>query len=228
LITDSGIGISQEFLPYIFDRFRQADGSTTRVHGGLGLGLSIVKHLVQLHRGGVSVESDGENRGSRFIVKLPVAHAKAAQCESPTLTLDSEVDLRSIDSEALLDGLRILVVDDEADSRELVTAILTRSGSEVRCSVSAAEGMLALKEWQPDVLVSDIGMPHEDGYVFVKKVRKLKSKWARQMPAIALTAYATDEDRLLALSAGFQVHVTKPIEPLVLVKAIASTVGRKN
>jgi CheY-like chemotaxis protein len=133
-----------------------------------------------------------------------------------------------INSPQLLEGLKVLVVDDEADSRELVTAILTRSGGEVKCSESAAEALRAFKDWNPDVLVSDIGMPLEDGYVLIKKVRQLKSKRARQIPAIALTAYATEEDRSQALSAGFQVHVAKPIEAQVLVKSIAALTGRRN
>jgi CheY-like chemotaxis protein len=227
-VTDSGVGIRKDFLPYIFDRFRQADGSTTRVHGGLGLGLSIVRHLVQLHRGSVAVESDGKDTGAKFTINLPTAPAGTAGNNHELEGFDASDDLLDSDSSGLLDGLKILVVDDEADSRELVTAILTRSGSEVRCSDSAAEAIVALKEWHPDVLISDIGMPHEDGYGLVKKVRKLRSKWAKEITAVALTAYATDEDRNKALSAGFQTHVTKPIEPKELVNSIASAVGRKS
>jgi CheY-like chemotaxis protein len=131
-------------------------------------------------------------------------------------------------STQILEGLRVLVVDDEADSRELVTAILTRSGSEVKCSKSAAQAIRDFKKWKPDLLISDIGMPQEDGYALIRKVRKLESKRERQIPAIALTAYATEEDRTEALTAGFQEHVTKPIEPLVLVKSIAALFGRKS
>ena len=126
----------------------------------------------------------------------------------------------------LLDGLRILVVDDEADARDLVSTILTRCGSEVRCSESVAEAMQVFREWDPDLLVSDVGMPHEDGYSLIKKVRKLRSKGAKQIPALALTAYATDEDRSRALSAGFQAHLTKPIEPGLLITSIATALGR--
>ena len=227
-VTDSGVGISKDFLPYIFDRFRQADGSTTRVHGGLGLGLSIVRHLVQLHRGSVAVESNGKDRGATFKINLPIAPAGTVGNNHEAQSLDANEVFLNSDSAGLLDGLKILVVDDEADSRELVTAILTRSGSEVRCSDSAAEAILAVKEWHPDVLISDIGMPHEDGYGLVKKVRKLRSKWAKEITAVALTAYATEEDRTKALSAGFQTHVTKPISPQELVNSIASAVGRKS
>jgi signal transduction histidine kinase/DNA-binding response OmpR family regulator len=226
-VRDSGIGIKADFLPYIFDRFRQADGSTTRAHGGLGLGLSIVKHLVQLHQGYVKVESAGPNQGSTFKVTLPLATADRI---SASTAIEEEQNGNGIvaNGAPLLEGLRVLVVDDEADSRELVTAILTRSGGQVKCSESAADALRAIKDWDPDVLVSDIGMPHEDGYSLIKKLRRLKTKRARQIPAIALTAYATEEDRSQVLSAGFQIHVAKPIEPNVLVMSIATLVGRRN
>jgi signal transduction histidine kinase/DNA-binding response OmpR family regulator len=224
-VTDTGIGISQEFLPYIFDRFRQADGSTTRAHGGLGLGLAIVRHLVELHGGEVEVTSLGKDRGSTFTVSLPIASftTPADANYGQRLKLDSNDGALS---SRILDGLRILVVDDEADSRDLVSAILTRCGSEVRCSDSVAEAIQAFQEWSPDLLVSDIGMPNEDGYILLEKLRKLRSDGAKQIPALALTAYATAEDRSMALSAGFQMHLTKPIEPKSLVIAIASALGR--
>jgi len=195
------------------------------VHGGLGLGLAIVRHLVELHRGTVTVSSEGKDRGSTFTVSLPIASiANAASAtHGPPLYLEDD---SSTASSGLLDGLRILVVDDEADARDLVSAILTRCGSEVKCSESVADAIQVLREWDPDLLLSDIGLPQEDGYSLIKKVRKLPSKRAKQIPALALTAYATDEDRSLALSAGFQAHLTKPIEPGVLITSIAKALGR--
>jgi signal transduction histidine kinase/DNA-binding response OmpR family regulator len=226
-VSDTGVGITPEFLPYIFDRFRQADGSTTRIHGGLGLGLSIVKHLVQLHQGTVVVESQGKNQGSTFTVTLPLA--SAASIPAPEMTEETELNGDSLPSglARVLEGLRILVVDDKVDSRDLVSAILTRCGSEVNCCESATEAIKAIQDWKPDLLVSDIGMPNEDGYSLIKKMRKLKSKRARQTPAVALTAYVTHEDRERALAAGFQMHVPKPIEPTALIMSIVAATGRK-
>ena len=225
-VADSGIGIKPEFVPYIFDRFRQADGSTTRAHGGLGLGLSIVKHLVELHQGTVSVESEGLDRGATFVVDFPVASSlSAAVSEHPAA--ESHDNGLQPDFSRILDGLRILVVDDEADSREVVDAILTRSGGEVRCCESSQKALEVFREWKPDLLVSDIGMPVEDGYELIKKLRKLRIKGAKHVPAVALTAYATKEDKARALAAGFQVHVPKPIEPGALIQSIATIMGRK-
>jgi signal transduction histidine kinase/CheY-like chemotaxis protein len=226
-VSDSGVGITPEFLPYIFDRFRQADGSTTRVHGGLGLGLSIVKHLVQLHQGKVEVQSEGKNEGACFTISLPVAFkAPTIAAENSAKAEPGSNGLPASYSKALK-GLRILVVDDEVDSRDLVSAILTRCGSEVTCCESAADALKAIRDWKPDLLVSDIGMPNEDGYALIGKMRKMKSKRARQTPAVALTAYVTNEDRERALAAGFRLHVSKPIEPANLVRLIAEAIGRK-
>jgi signal transduction histidine kinase/DNA-binding response OmpR family regulator len=222
-VADTGIGIKPEFVPFIFDRFRQADGSTTRNHGGLGLGLAIVQHLVDLHAGAVEVTSEGPNRGSTFTVTIPLA--------LDNVLVESETTLyepagNCVFNAHLLDGVKVLVVDDEPDSRELLMTILTNCGSDVHCSDSAATAMQEFNEWNPDLLVSDIGMPNEDGYSLIRRVRNLASHHAR-IPAVALTAYATDEDRSQALSAGFQMHVPKPIEPESFVTSIASVLGRK-
>ena len=222
-VTDTGIGINPDFLPFIFDRFRQADGSTTREHGGLGLGLAIVRHLVELHNGSVQVESGGKDLGSTFTIELPVAKSEVVLANPR-----EGANVEALSAARLLQGVKVLVVDDEADSRDLVMTILTRCGSDVRCSESAAEAMRAFQEWQPDVLVSDIGLPNEDGYSLIRKLRKLKSKRAKKIPAVALTAYATDEDRLQALSAGFQIHVAKPIEPESFLTSIVTVLGRNH
>jgi signal transduction histidine kinase/DNA-binding response OmpR family regulator len=225
-VTDNGIGIKPEFLPYIFDRFRQADGSTTRSQGGLGLGLAIVRHLMDLHYGGVEVLSEGDGCGATFKITLPIAQPAAMKTSVHDSAIHPAASGAAKGNGNVLEGLRILVVDDEADSRELVATILKRSGGDVRCSQSAADAIQTFKDFQPDLLISDLAMPNEDGFALLKKVRKLKSKRARQIPAVALSAYASDEDRALSLSNGFQMHLPKPIEPDHLVTSIAAALGR--
>ncbi len=226
-VEDTGQGIRSDFLPHVFDRFRQADGTTTRTHGGLGLGLAIVRHLVELHGGSIHATSNGENLGSTFTVVLPAANAGEANTNAKDVA-NAQNDSDPLSGyDAILDDLRVLVVDDEEDTRDLVKVILTRCGAEVKTCGSAAEALDKLEAWRPDVLVSDIGMPGEDGYSLIKKVRALKTWNEQTLPAVALTAYAGAEDRARALSSGFQRHMAKPLEPRELIVVIANLAERK-
>ncbi|MEH1808550.1 PAS domain-containing hybrid sensor histidine kinase/response regulator [Nostoc sp.] len=213
-VSDTGKGISADFLPYIFERFRQADSTTTRVDNGLGLGLTIVHHLVEMHSGTVSAFSEGEGRGAKFTVSLPLLEPQPEQ-----LIKESK---KKVDNLSILNGLQILVVDDNADTRELIAFILEQSGGQVRAVSSVCEALEALEQLKPDVLVSDIGMPDEDGYSLIRKVRAQEAEQGEKILAVALTAFAREEERSLALQAGFQVHVSKPIEPEELVTVVAN------
>lgn len=223
-VIDTGVGISQEFLSHVFDRFRQADASSIRKFGGLGLGLAIVRHIAEMHGGTVFADSAGENQGSTFTVQLPIT-AAPPEDEDKLIIKNSSPDNLPLIS---LDGLLILVVDDEEDSRQLLVQSLTFYGATVVTAKSAAEGLNALQEKSPDVLVSDIGMPEEDGYSLIRKVRSLDDDRQKNTIAIALTAFTRAQDRMRALSAGFQNHVGKPVEPDELVTVIASLTGRLN
>jgi signal transduction histidine kinase/response regulator RpfG family c-di-GMP phosphodiesterase len=225
-ISDTGQGIDPRFLPFIFDRFRQADGSTTRKYGGLGLGLAIVRHLVELHGGTINVHSEGVDRGATFTVLLPL-ETDDGELDSGTrlLSIESADGDHSIHCAPVLDGLRILLVDDEADTRELIAAVLTQCGAEVMSVGSAAEALTTLQVWMADLIISDIGMPEEDGYSLIRKVRQLGDEYSR-IRAVALTAYAGIEDQTRALSAGFQMHIAKPVEPDELVTKIANVVSK--
>lgn len=224
-VSDTGTGISTQFLPFVFDRFRQADGTTTRVHGGLGLGLSIVRHIVELHGGTVHVDSQGEGLGATFTVKLPlltVYQRDGGQERVHPATRDAYL---SFDCPERLDGLKVLVVDDEADTRELLRVVLGRCGAEVTTAGSAEEALELLQHAWPDMLVSDIGMPGTDGYELIKRIRLLSPEREGKLPAVALTAYARAEDRLQVLRAGYQMHVAKPVELSELVAIVASLAG---
>jgi PAS domain S-box-containing protein len=219
-VTDSGQGIAPTFLPHVFEPFRQAEGTSTRNHGGLGLGLSIVKYLVELHGGTITASSDGAGLGATFAARFPVAHVRPDVAANASRRGDV-VTSADLDCPPELVGLRVLVVDDEPDMRELLCAILERCGVHVETAGSAAAAMAALEKGRPDVLLSDIGMPDEDGYSLLRRVRELPDALGRT-PAIALTAYARSEDRTRALVAGFKAHVPKPIDPRELVAVLVS------
>jgi CheY-like chemotaxis protein/nitrogen-specific signal transduction histidine kinase len=216
-VTDTGMGISPAFLSHVFDRFRQADSSSTRSHGGLGLGLAIVRHLVELHGGTVDARSDGDGRGATFLVRLPVPATTFTAAPEPAPARAALADVASQE----LEGVNILLVDDEPDTREVMPAVLERFGARVSVAASAAEAMTLLQRSGADVLVADIGMPGEDGYSLIGRVRALTGS-VRDLPAIALTAYAGEADRRRAMEAGFHLHLAKPVEPAELVSAVAA------
>jgi signal transduction histidine kinase/ActR/RegA family two-component response regulator len=226
-VSDTGAGISPDFLPLVFDRFRQADASSTRRHGGLGLGLAIVQHVVELHGGAIRAESQGVGQGSMFTVRLPRrAPAELAPGASVAHQLASTEPILGT-----LQGLHVLLVDDEVDARALVQTVLERAGAQVTSVESVAQALAALADpgaTAHDVLVSDIAMPGEDGYTLMRRLREGYDGEARpRLPAVALTAHARVEDRIHALSSGFQSHVSKPVEPRELVAVVASLAGRR-
>ena len=225
-VMDTGQGINAEFLPNVFDRFRQADASSTRAHGGLGLGLAIVKQLVELHGGGVTAESEGEGKGTTFTVLLPVATVHATD-RTPSERQSSRGDavIASVEQRNRIRGARLLVVDDEEDSRDLMKRLLDDCGAIVSTAASAEDAFTQLRNSPPDVLISDIGMPAEDGYTLIRRIRALDDEHGGNMPAVALTAYARPEDRVHSKDAGFQRHVAKPVEPADLIAAVAALVG---
>jgi CheY-like chemotaxis protein len=220
-VEDSGIGIRAEFLPYVFDRFRQADPSTTRRYGGLGLGLSIVKNLIELHGGSVRVKSPGEGQGSTFIVSLPVAHVRSEEVARVQKAVVAVDPLEAIELPRL-DDIEVLVVDDEPDGRGLIARILEGRGARTTGAASAAEALELMSSQRFDVLLSDIGMPEMDGYELMRRVRLLDMARNGPIAAIAVTAYARPEDRQRSLLAGYQMHLSKPIEARELVAGIAS------
>ena len=224
-IADTGVGIAAEYLPHVFDRFSQADASSTRSFSGLGLGLSIVRNLVEMHGGIVEAESRGINLGSTFSVSLP-ASKKSAQDSAPTIEPRKSL-LLGVDATDLLRGLRILVVEDNLDSREMLTLILGDLGALVAAAIDAHEALRELATFKPNLILSDIGLPDIDGYEFMRKVRALPNSSGGTTPAIALTAYASTKDRDRALGAGFQHCVTKPVEPENLALVIAEVVGAR-
>ncbi|MEG4532857.1 response regulator [Microcoleus sp. D2_18a_D3] len=218
-IIDSGIGIAPDFLPYVFDRFRQADSSTTRSYGGLGLGLAIVRHLVELHGGKVYAENN-PGEGAKFTVALPVAQRNALAADDDWSHLNEQAETLPT-----LANLQLLVVDDDDDTREFLIALLEDEGAMVRSAASVAGALAALESYWPDLLLSDIGMPEADGYELMARVREMERLRGGKMPAIALTAYAREEERKQALEAGFQMHLSKPVDINKLIAAIANLTG---
>jgi len=219
-VTDTGQGIKRDFLPFVFDRFRQADSTTTRQHGGLGLGLAIARHLVEIHGGSIKAESDGEGRGASFSVRLPLVDSTVKVTDDETRNGDSLTPVET------LEGLQVLVVDDDADTLRLLTTALRRQHAKVTSVASAGEALKAVKANKPDVLISDIAMPDEDGYGLIRKIRAL-DKELQSIPAVAITAYAKEEDRNRALSSGFQAYLAKPVELKELVSVVAKAARRE-
>lgn len=218
-VTDTGQGISREFMPYVFDRFSQADSTTTRHHGGLGLGLAIARHLVEIHGGTIRAASRGEGQGATFTITLPLLDSKVTSIEPVT---DKSLAYAS----QMLSGVNVLLVDDDSDTLKLMTTALTRRQANVTAVSSAGEAIQAIRQQRPDVLVSDIAMPDEDGYGLIEKVRSLETAETLSIPAVAITAYAKEEDRERALSSGFQIYLAKPIELRELVSVVARAARR--
>jgi signal transduction histidine kinase/ActR/RegA family two-component response regulator len=222
-VSDSGQGISAEFLPFIFDRFRQADGTSTRQHGGLGLGLSIVRQLVELHGGTIKAESAGEGKGATFTIRLPLAPSRKRTTRRKRLAPEApKSDDLIVADTPQLDDVRVLLVDDDPDTLQILSVMLEESNASVQVAASVREALEVLEWYTPDVLVSDLAMPDEDGYSLIEKIRQIENGNGPHIPAVAITSYVRVEDRTRALSAGFNMFVPKPVEPNELISAIAT------
>jgi CheY-like chemotaxis protein len=220
IVRDDGIGIAADFLPHVFDSFRQSDSKTTRPHGGLGIGLSIAKHLVDLHGGSIDGRSDGLGKGASFHVRLPMS-ALISTTVGVSKVPATTAERRDLAPPEVLAGLSVLVVDDEEDVRDLLRIVLESAGMTVHAAGSARDALDELETTRVDLIISDIGMPDEDGYSFIRSVRALPATDKAGIPAIALTAFARNEDRTRALLEGFNVHMTKPVEPAELLLSLA-------
>ena len=220
IVSDTGQGISPEFLPFVFERFRQADGSSTRMHDGLGLGLSIVRHLAELHGGSIHAASDGKDKGSTFTLTLPYSLVIKTSSETPHKRTNENNPNKHFNPE--LNGVRVLIVDDDVDTCLMLTYALNHFGAVAKTSTSVSEAFASMNEWTPDVLLTDINMPGEDGYTLISRLRSLTPEKGANIPAIALTAMARSEDSEQAISAGFQLHLAKPINIEELAGAIAN------
>jgi CheY-like chemotaxis protein len=220
-VADTGQGIAREFLPYVFDRFSQADSTTTRHHGGLGLGLAIARHLVEIHGGTIRAQSRGAGEGATFTITLPLLETAVKTAETPPVTENNLAP-----APQLLSGVNVLLVDDDSDTLSLMATALKRRQANVTAVSSAGEAIQAIRQKRPDVLVSDIAMPDEDGYGLIERVRSLENGGTKDIPAVAITAYAKDEDRERALSSGFQIYLAKPIELTELVSVVARAARR--
>jgi CheY-like chemotaxis protein/two-component sensor histidine kinase len=226
-VSDSGQGIAGAFLPFVFDRFRQADSSTTRASGGLGLGLALVRHLVELHGGTISADSKGRDQGSTFVVTLPLAQndysspgTRNPEAKNLRMAADSSSDATG------LKGLKILLVEDHDDTSEVLLNVVQRSGAEVKRSSTVDEALGVLAGWKPDVILADIGMAQSDGYQFIQRLRRLSAAQGGAIPAAAITSYASEDDRRRALTMGYQLQITKPVNPEELISAVARLLGR--
>jgi CheY-like chemotaxis protein len=221
-VSDTGQGIAPSLLPHVFERFRQADGSSTRTQGGLGIGLALVRHLIELHGGTVTAESPGVDQGATFRARLPLVRPSADDESRPaSRRVGAAPPLTS------LGGVRVLVVDDEHDTLEMFDGILAVAGAEVRRATGTAPAIALLEHWRPDVIVSDIEMPHENGYAFIRRLRALSPEAGGTVPAVAVTAHGGVVDRIRVLSAGFQMHVPKPVEPAELIAVVANLARRR-